>query len=67
MKDNELVNKLITIKKNKQIDISIIIPSTAIEDENTKKLQNAGIKIIVLPKYKMHAKAILVDDIYLFI
>jgi phosphatidylserine/phosphatidylglycerophosphate/cardiolipin synthase-like enzyme len=30
-------------------------------------VQNAWIEIIVLPKYKMHAKAILIDDKYLFI
>jgi hypothetical protein len=39
MKDEKLVEKLINIKKEKNIDISIIIPKTAIDDENTKKLE----------------------------
>ena len=67
LKDDELVNKLINIKKEKNISIEIIIPDTATEDENTIKLKNAWINILVLPKYKMHAKAILVDEKYLFI
>ena len=67
LKDDELVNKLINIKKEKNISIEIIIPNTATEDENTIKLKNAWINILVLPKYKMHAKAILVDEKYLFI
>jgi hypothetical protein len=41
LEDEELVNKLIKIKENKNIDITIIIPDTAIEDENVKKVQNA--------------------------
>lgn len=67
MKDEKLVEKLINIKKQKNIDISIIIPKTAIDDENTKKLKKEWIKIIVFPKYTMHAKAILIDSEYLFI
>jgi hypothetical protein len=41
LKDDELVNKLINIKKEKNISIEIIIPNTATEDENTIKLKNA--------------------------
>lgn len=66
-KDDEINNKLIEIKKLKNIKISAIIPDTAVKDENTKKLIKAGIDIKKIPKYKMHAKAILVDEKYLFI
>ena len=67
MKDDDLVKLLINIKKEKNIDISIVIPETAIDDENTINLKKAWIKINILPKYKMHAKAILIDKEYLFI
>lgn len=67
LEDDELVNKLINMKKEININITIIIPDTALEDENTIRLKNEWINIIVLPKYKMHAKAILIDDKYLFI
>jgi hypothetical protein len=39
--DDNLVNKLISIKKEKKIEIIAIIPDTAIDNENTKKLKNA--------------------------
>ena len=65
--DEEINNKLIEIKKIKNIKISAIIPDTATQDENTKKLIKSGIEIKKIPKYKMHAKAILVDEKYLFI
>lgn len=65
--DDDLVNKLIKIKKEKKINITAIIPDTAKEDENVKKLSEAWIKIHVLNKYKMHAKSILIDEKYLFI
>lgn len=65
--DEEINNKLIEIKKVKDIKISAIIPDTATQDENTKKLIKSGIEIKKIPKYKMHAKAILVDEKYLFI
>lgn len=65
--DDEINNKLIEIKKIKNIKISAIIPDTATQDENTKKLIKSGIAIKEIPKYKMHAKAILIDEKYLFI
>jgi len=65
--DDEINNKLIEIKKLKDIKISAIIPDTATKDENTKKLIKSGIEIKKIPKYKMHAKAILIDEKYLFI
>jgi len=66
-KDDQLVNLLIKLKKEKNIKISIIIPKTASDDENILKLKKAWINIKILSKYKMHAKAILVDKKYLFI
>jgi len=67
MKDDNLVNLFIKLKKEKNIDISIIIPKTASDDKNTIKLEKAWINIKILDKYKMHAKAILIDNTYLFI
>ena len=67
LKDDDLVNLLISIKEEKGINITIIIPETATNDKNTIKLKNKWIKIKVLSKYKMHAKAILIDNKYLFI
>lgn len=67
LKDDDLVEKLIKIKKNKNIEITIVIPETAKGDENIKKLKNNWIEINILSKYTMHAKAILIDDLYLFI
>jgi hypothetical protein len=37
--DDKLVEKLLKLKKEKNIEISIILPNTAINDENTKKLK----------------------------
>jgi len=65
--DDEINKKLIEIKKKKNIKISAVIPKTAINDENTKKLIDNKIEIKVIPKYKMHAKSILIDEKYLFI
>jgi len=67
MKDDDLVNKLIKIKHEKNINITMIIPDTAKDEENTIKLKKNWINIIVITKYKMHAKAILTDEKYLFI
>jgi len=66
-KDDKLVDLLIKLKKEKDIKISIIIPKTASNDENILKLKKAWINIKILSKYKMHAKAILIDEEYLFI
>lgn len=66
-KDDELVNELIKIKQNKNIDINVIIPNTAKNDINVIKLKNNWIKINIMSKYKMHSKAILIDEKHLFI
>jgi len=67
IKDDELLNKLIKIKNEKNIDIEIIIAETAKDDENVIKLKKQWIKIKVMDKYKMHSKAILIDNKYLFV
>jgi CO dehydrogenase/acetyl-CoA synthase epsilon subunit len=67
MKDDELVELLMQLKKQKNINISILVPVSALDDENTKKLKQSGINIKVVSEYKMHAKAILIDNKYLFI
>jgi len=40
-KDDKLVQKLINIKEKKNIEITTIIPETALEEENTILLKNA--------------------------
>lgn len=65
--DIEINDKLIELKKEKNINIDVVIAETAIKDENTKMLIKNWINIKKIPKYKMHAKAILVDEKYLFI
>lgn len=67
MKDESLVNELIKIKKEKNINITIIIPKTAEKDKEINKLKKSWIKIKIFSKYKMHAKAILIDNKVLYI
>jgi phosphatidylserine/phosphatidylglycerophosphate/cardiolipin synthase-like enzyme len=55
------------LKKEKNLEIIAIIPKTAVDDENTRKLIKAWLEIYQIPKYTMHSKAILVDDMYLWI
>jgi len=81
-KDDKLVNKLINIKKNKNIqgelsckdkrgcpgvEIIAIIPDTAKDDPNIILMKKAWIQINIQGKYKMHAKSILIDNKFLFI
>lgn len=65
--DDNLVEQLINLKLDKNIDIEIILPITAKDDENTKKLEKNWVKISIQKKWTMHAKAILIDEKYLFI
>lgn len=67
LNDEKMNRKLIEIKKNKNINIQVIIAETSIDDEMTKHLQENNIEIKKIPKYKMHSKAILVDNKTLFI
>ena len=65
--DDEIREKIINIIKNKSIKITAIIPETAEEKPETQELINAWVNIKVLSKYKMHSKAILIDNKTLFI
>lgn len=65
--DELLLEKIINLKQEKEIEITIIFAKTAENEENTKILKEKWIKVYIIPKYKMHSKAILVDDKYLFI
>lgn len=65
--DDKLVNDLIKLKKEKNLEIEIILAKTAKQDENTKKLKEKWINILFEEKFTMHAKAILIDDKFLFI
>lgn len=65
--DEKMVEKLINLKKEKNLEIVAVIPKTAVDDENTKKLVKNWIKIYKIPKYTMHSKAILADNKYLWI
>jgi len=67
LNDNEMNNKLIEIKKNKNIKIQVVIAETSIDKETTKYLQKNWIDIKEIPKYKMHSKAILIDNEIIFI
>lgn len=66
-KDEQIRKKLLEIKKEKNIEITAIIPSTAEKDEETIQLINAWINIKILKWKKMHSKAILIDNEILFI
>lgn len=67
MLDDKLVEKIIKIKKDRNINIWIILADSSIQDENTKKLLDNWIEIEFIKKPKIHAKAILIDDSYLYI
>lgn len=65
--DNDIVKKLIDIKKTKNVNIEIIISKSSINNKNTKKLIDSWIIVKTLEKNKMHSKAILIDNEVLFI
>jgi len=67
LNDEKMNKKLIDLKKNKNLKIQVIIAETALNNETTKLLQKNGIEIIKIPKYKMHSKAILIDNETIFI
>lgn len=64
---DESINNLLVELKNKNINIEIVTAKTAMEDEQTIKLIKSWINIKQIPKYKMHSKAILIDETYLFL
>ena len=67
LKDEKINNLLIKLKKEKKLDIEIILDKKQKEDKNTEFLQKKGIKISFYNWKTMHSKAILVDEKYLFI
>lgn len=67
LNDEEMNQKLLKLKEKDNLKIQIIIDETAINNETTKNLQNKWIEIKKLPKYKMHSKAILIDNETIFI
>jgi phosphatidylserine/phosphatidylglycerophosphate/cardiolipin synthase-like enzyme len=68
LNDDKMNKKLIELKKkNKNLKIQIVIAETSINDENTKYLQKNKIEIKKIAKYKMHSKAILIDNEKIFI
>ena len=67
LKDEKINNSLLALKKEKNIDIEIIIDKKNLEDESVEILKNAWIKIKWFDWKTMHSKAILIDEKYLFI
>lgn len=65
--DNDIVDKLINLKNEKNIKIEAVIRKESENDLNTIKLIKNWIDIKILTKNSMHSKAILVDEKYLFI
>lgn len=67
LKDDELLDYLIQIKKEKDLKIDIILDKSAKDDDYIEKVKKSWINIVFLEKVKMHSKAILIDEKYLFI
>jgi phosphatidylserine/phosphatidylglycerophosphate/cardiolipin synthase-like enzyme len=67
-KDDNLVNLLIE-KQKSWIQITAIVPKTALSNNIhvLNKMQKSWIRLHIMSKDKMHAKAILIDNSYLFI
>jgi phosphatidylserine/phosphatidylglycerophosphate/cardiolipin synthase-like enzyme len=55
------------LKKNKNLDIQIIISKNSEKNDNYNKLLKSWIKIKFLQKSNQHSKIIQVDDKYIFI
>lgn len=67
-KDDDLVNVLIE-KQKSWVQITAIIPKTALTNNTVtlEKMQESWIILHIMSKNKMHAKAILIDDSFLFL
>lgn len=65
--DNKMAQKIIDKFEKNDIDIKIILAETAKNDENTKKMIEKWINISFMKNPKMHSKAILIDNKYLFL
>ena len=68
LKDEELFNLLISRLEN-GIKINIILAESALDDNKSEieKLKELGANVSLIKKPKIHSKAILVDDKYLFL
>lgn len=67
LNDKSLNNLLVKAKKERNIEIEIIIDQKNFDAENTNFLKNNWIKIIPFNWKTMHSKVILIDEKYLFI
>ena len=67
-KDDALVNLLVE-KQKEWVEIIAIIPETALESnkEIIEQMEKNGIIFHVMKKKKMHAKVIIIDELYWFI
>lgn len=65
--DNKMAQKIIDKHEENNIEIKIILAETAKNDENTKKMIEKWINISFMKNPKMHSKAILIDNKYLFL
>lgn len=67
LNDEKINKKLIELKKKNNLQIQVVIAETSINNDTTKSLIKAWIEIKKIPKYKMHSKAILIDNEIIFI
>lgn len=67
LKDEKINSLLLELKKKKNIDIEIIIDKSSINDEIVNIFRKNWIKVKAFLWKKMHSKAILIDNKYLFI
>ncbi|NVP17808.1 phosphatidylserine/phosphatidylglycerophosphate/cardiolipin synthase family protein [Candidatus Gracilibacteria bacterium] len=67
LNDEKMNKKLIELKKKNNLQIQVVIAETSVNNDITKSLLKAGIEIKKIPKYKMHSKAILIDNETIFI
>lgn len=67
LNDEKMNKKLIELKKKNNLQIQVVIAETSINNDTTKSLIKAWIEIKKIPKYKMHSKAILIDNETIFI
>lgn len=65
--DEKITQKLIELKKNKNLNIQIIISKNSEKNNNYNKLLKSWIKIKFLQKNNQHSKIIQVDNEYIFI
>lgn len=67
LNDESINNLLLKLKKEKNLDIKIIIDKKRLQEKNTLFLKNNWIEIAWFNGKTMHAKAILIDEDFIFI